>query len=205
LINLQHLIQKHLDATDKLRITQPQSLIDTDFEYGTQITKWENLTVINNRPFAYQSPAPIPFISSISMPQFSREVEVVLSSGVAPPNGTPITVQDTFLSIANGNFIIDSGGGTNTFRYTGRVINTTSVTNILDVNKTAIYQGLLFTGAAIGGAPAMSYDGNKITVVTTVPHGLSLGNEIAVAGVTASTNPPIGAFIVATVQKRNHL
>lgn len=191
------------DATDKLRVTQPQSLIDTDFEYGTQVSKWENLTVINNKPFSFQSPAPIPFVSAMSMPQFGRSVTVTLSSGVAPPNGSPITVQDTFLNIANGNFIIDSGGGTNTFTYTGRVMNTSIVSNILDVNKTAIYQGNLFTNSSIGGAPGMTYDGNRVTVTTSVPHGLSIGNEIAVTGVTSTTNPPNGAFIVATVQNPN--
>lgn len=195
---------KFVDATDKLRVTNPQSLIDTDFEYGTQGTKWENLTLINNKPFSYQSAAPIANVSAIEMPQFSRTVTVTLSSGVAPPNGTPITVQDTFLSIANGNFIIDSGGGTNQFSYTGRVLNTTSVTNILDLYKTAIYQGILYINSSIGGAPAMSYDGNKVTVVTTVPHGLSIGNEIAVSGVTTDgTNAPDGAHIVATVQNSN--
>jgi len=30
-----------LDPTNKFRVTQPQALIDTDFEYGTQVTKWE--------------------------------------------------------------------------------------------------------------------------------------------------------------------
>ena len=192
---------KFVDATDKLRVTTPQSLIDTDFEYGTQTTKWENITLINNRPFAYQSPAPIANISEMSMPQFSRTVTITLSSGVGPPNGTPITVQDTFLNIANGNFIVDSGGGTNTFSYTGRVLNTTSVTNLFDDYKTAVYQGNLYIDSAIGGAPAMSYDGDKVTVVTTVPHGLSIGNEIAVSGVTTDgENPPVGAHIVATVQ-----
>jgi len=195
---------KFTDATDKLRVTNPQSLIDTDFEYGNQGTKWENITLINNKPFAYQSAAPIANVSAIEMPQFSRVVTVTLSSGVAPPNGTPVTVQDTFLSIANGNFIIDSGGGTNQFTYTGRVLNTTSVTNILDQYKTAIYQGILYINSAIGGAPAMSYDGNKVTVVTTVPHGLAIGNEIAISGLTSNgVNVPDGAHIVATVQNSN--
>jgi tetrahydromethanopterin S-methyltransferase subunit H len=31
--------ESYLDSTNKLRVTTPQALIDTDFEYGTQITK----------------------------------------------------------------------------------------------------------------------------------------------------------------------
>jgi hypothetical protein len=38
------------DPVDKLRVSEPQGLIDTDFEYGTQPGKWENLGMLNNRP-----------------------------------------------------------------------------------------------------------------------------------------------------------
>jgi hypothetical protein len=41
--------------------------------------------------------------------------------------------------------------------------------------------------------------GNAVTVTTSVPHGLSLGNGIAVLNVTASTNSPTGSFTVATI------
>jgi len=44
---------KFVDATDKLRVTTPQSLIDTDFEYGLQSTKWETLELVKNIPTFY--------------------------------------------------------------------------------------------------------------------------------------------------------
>lgn len=189
-----------LDPVDKQRVSTPQALIDTDFEYGTQITKWENLVLTNNRPFAFAVPTQIPSISSMTMNANSRVVTVVLSSGVAPANGTPITVQDTILIIANGNYLIETGGGTNTFTYTARGTNTTAITAIFDANKTNIFRGQLYAGANIGGAPIMSFTSSRINVTTTVPHGLSLGNEIAVSGSTASTNAPNGSFVVSTIQ-----
>ena len=96
--------EAYLDPTNKLRVTQPQALIDTDFEYGTQITKWENLAMINQRPFAFPSSIQIPNITSMTMLANAKVVTVVLGSGTFPANGTAIYVQDTFLSIANGNF-----------------------------------------------------------------------------------------------------
>ena len=39
-----------IDPVGKMRISNPQNLIDTDFEYGLQGTKWETLQVINNIP-----------------------------------------------------------------------------------------------------------------------------------------------------------
>jgi hypothetical protein len=186
------------DPVNKLRVSQAQSLIDTDFEYGSQETKWENLSLINNRPFAYPTTSEVP-LSAVTMNTNSSTVTVTRSSGVFPANGTAIYVQDTFLTVANGNFLIQSGGGTATITYTAKSVNRTSITDILDANKTAINEGLLFTGAKIGAAPTMTYSGRAITVTTTITHGLSIGNEVAITGTTASTNAPNGSFVVSTV------
>jgi hypothetical protein len=186
------------DPVNKFRVSQAQALIDTDFEYGSQASKWENLAMINNRPFAFPNANAIA-LTSVTMNTNSATVTVVRSSGNFPANGTAIYVQDTFLGVANGNFMIESGGGTSTITYTAKSVNRTTITNILDPNKTAIYEGTLFSSARIGTAPTMTYSGRAVTVTTTVVHGLSLGNEIAVTGTTASTNAPNGTFVVSTV------
>jgi hypothetical protein len=201
--------ETQLDPANKLRVSLPQALIDTDFEYGTQVSKWENLGMIDNRPFASISPAPIGVVYDIQMATSGRIVTVYLTSGSAIPTvGTPVVVQDTYLSIANGNFIVESTGagsgsftGYNYFTYTGRAVNITSINSVFDTNKTAIYQGTLYTNAAIGSAPtSVTYSGNVVTVTTSVPHGLSLGNEIAVTGITTTgANPPNGSFTVNTI------
>ena len=184
------------DPIDKLRISSPQALIDTDFEYGTQISKWENLTTINNRPFAFPSAVGIAGISAISLPNNSRTVTVTVASG-APAVGIPITVQDTYLNIANGNFIIETSNGSTSFTYTARATNTTSVTSIFDANKTGIFSGTVYANAAIGTAPTFSFSSTAITVTTTVPHGLAIGNEVSIVG-TNQTNAN-GSFVVATI------
>jgi len=49
-------------------------------------------------------------------------------------------------------------------------------------------------------APAsMTYDGREITVVTSVPHGLSLGSEVAVSGVTCTSDPPNGSWTASRI------
>ena len=45
--------ETYLDPINKLRTSTPQSLIDTDYEYSIQTTKWEQLALTNNQPFAY--------------------------------------------------------------------------------------------------------------------------------------------------------
>jgi hypothetical protein len=185
------------DPVNKFRTSSPQALIDTDFEYGTQISKWENLATINNRPFAFPSSVGIVGISAISLPNNSRTVTVTVASG-APGVGTAISVQDTYLNIANGNFIVETSNGSTSFTYSARATNTGAVTNIFDSNKTIIYTGSVYTGAAIGGTPTFGWtSGQAIPITTTVPHGLAIGNEVAIVGSSqANAN---GSHIVAGI------
>jgi hypothetical protein len=193
--------EQYFDSVNKLRISNPRALVDTDFEYGMQISKWENLGLMNNRPFAFPSSNTIPNITSINIPENSTTVTV--TTGTTPHGlsvGLPVNVQDTFLSIGNGNFIIESIPTSVTFTYTARSINISSTINqIFDPNKTALYVGTAYTDSEIGGSPTVSYTGKAVTVTTTVPHGLSLGSEVAISGITASTNAPNGSFYVSRV------
>jgi hypothetical protein len=192
--------ENSFDSVNKLRTASPQALIDTDFEYGMQISKWENLGLVNNRPFAYPSSDVIPNISGISLPENSTTITVTTSQAHGLSAGDSISVQDTFLSLANGNFIIEAVPTGTTFTYTSRAINLSSTINqLFDSNKTAIYLGTNYTNSRIGGALTLSYTGNAVTVNTTVPHGLSLGNEVAIFGITASTNAPNGSFYVTRI------
>ena len=189
--------EAYQDPVNKFRTSTPQALIDTDFEYGTQISKWENLATINNRPFAFPSAVGITGVSAISLPNNSRTVTVTVASG-APGVGTAITVQDTYLNIANGNFIIETSNNTTSFTYSARATNTGTVTNIFDSNKTIIYTAAVYTGAAIGGTPTFNWSsGQAIPVTTTVPHGLAIGNEIAVVG--SSQVNANGSYTVAGI------
>ena len=43
-----------LDAIGRERISNPQALIDADFEYGLQNTKWQNFVTVNNIPSFYE-------------------------------------------------------------------------------------------------------------------------------------------------------
>ena len=192
--------ETYTDPVNKFRVSTAQALIDTDFEYGTQISKWENLTTINNRPFSFASATGL-LVTAIGLPTSSRTVTVTTSSG-APAVGTPITVQDCYLNIANGNFIVETSNRSTSFTYTARAVNTSSVTDIFDPNKTVIYSGSTYTGAAIGGTPTFNWTaGTAIPVTTLIPHGLAIGNEVAIVGSSqANAN---GSFVVATISSAN--
>lgn len=187
-----------LDPVNKLRVSQPQSLIDTDFEYGQQTTKWENLSMVNNRPFAFDNAVPLTNVTAITMSTNARLVTV--ATATPPAVGTPVIIRDTNLPFANGNFIVETVSAGTNFTYTARSVNYTSITALFDASKTVVSAGTLYTGARIGGNATLSVSGTdlRVQVTTTVPHGLMSGNEIATRGITG-TNPPNGNFYVSSV------
>jgi hypothetical protein len=189
------------DPVDRFRISQPQSMIDTDFEYGTQPTKWETLNTTNLRPYSYYNiQTPITLAGSPAIAYLvanQRTVRVTHNNGTTYAIGTPIYIQDTVFEGANGLFTVIASTSS-TFDYVAQYASPVT-TNILNANVTSIYNGFIFTGAQIGGTPTMTFSGLRITVTTTIPHGLALGNEIVVRGATATTNPPNGSWTVTRV------
>jgi hypothetical protein len=191
-----------LDPVNKLRVSEPEALIDTDFEFGTQTTKWENLGLVNNRPVAYPTFSTVPNISGMVMSTNSNVVTVTTSAPHGLLVGQPLTVTDAVLAIANGNYTIETVPSTTTFTYSTFAQNPYSVTAVFDQFKTAVMRNLFYTGAQIGGAPtAMTYNATSgaVTVTTSISHCLNIGNEISVLGTTASTNAPNGNFTVASI------
>lgn len=79
------------DPVEKFRVSQPQSVIDTDFEYSLQGTKWETLTLINNIPSVFSKANEPAFtadqITSIS-PVSAGAASAGISSTTYSPNGT---------------------------------------------------------------------------------------------------------------------
>ena len=193
--------EAYMDAVNKQRVAQPQSQIDTDFEYGTQSTKWESLSMINNNPFAYKSDSPLT-VTQIEAFENSKVVRVSVNTGVSalPSVGTAVFIQDTIHDGANGVFIIDDvQAGQNQFTYTARYPWTSGDSDIDVAARTAVYTGIHYTGSDIGGSVTLSAPGDgQVRVVTSNAHGLEVGNEVAVAG--SAGNNVNGSWIVATVE-----
>jgi hypothetical protein len=187
------------DPVGKLRVSTPQALIDTDFEYGTQSTKWESLNLLNNRGSAfYDVTAPLA-VTAVS----ASTTTVTVSTTTPPAVGTPIFVQGTTSAAANGWFVVASVSAGVSFTY----ITSTSAGSgsIFDATKTYIYSGNFYTGSGIPltGTTAFTFSSTTITVTTTNAHGLTVGDGIFVVGITATTNAPNGSFVVRSIPSVN--
>ena len=181
------------DPVDKLRVSTPQSLIDTDFEYGMQPTKWEALNLLNNRPSAsYDVTLPI----TITNVTASGRV-VTVATTTPPAAGTPIFIFGTLdAGNADGWWIVETVSVGVSFTYSTIIAPAAA---LYDATKTYLYSGNFFTGAAIPAATsAISLNGSVATVTTTNDHGLRVGDNIYITGTTGATGTLNSTWVVAT-------
>jgi hypothetical protein len=169
-----------VDPVGKLRVSQPQSLIDTDFEYGPQPTKWQTMKFINNYFASYgrNTDAALAQTANISAitGNGTAYVSVTTSAAHGLTEDQPITVVGTTDEQANGEFLVSNINAT-TFRYVGT--GTVSSGSIFQ-NGVAIYPGAFFTGANIAFTALKTFGNTTVEVITQTNHGLKINNTISV-------------------------
>jgi hypothetical protein len=202
-----------VDAVGKLRVASPTSLIDTDFEYGIQNSKWETLTMIQNYPGFYGRSSggnALDLLSVVgnNVAPFST-ITVTCNSPHGLSAGDVISVQETTTDSADGTFLCTPTGA-NTFTYIakGRVNG-----SILDGTLTSIYGGGIFDNAHImggivgnlGAFAAVSDQAtpSRITIVSPKPHGLLPGTPILITQKEGSNF--FGSFFIDTVDTPNSM
>jgi len=168
-----------IDPVTKLRVSEPQTLIDTDFEYGLQPTKWESVELINNTPsfFSKGGDTTIPNIASITTTELSREVKVTTSLAHGLAVGIPINVSGTKSLTADGAYIINSVPDSFTFTYLCKQ-NQNDSASIEDL-YTSIVTGEFFQGSQIkiadsDGLVTNGAGNSVLTVTTESPHGFGI-------------------------------
>ena len=200
--------ESYLDPINKLRVSTPENLIDTDYEYSIQTTKWEQLALMNQRPFAFYDTATGAIdLRDIRANTGSRTYTAYTPT--PPAVGSAIFVGDSNYAGAEGIYIVDSNTAT-TFNFTGKFYYTGLPNQSIFLNGvTQVFRGGIFSNSAISltnitaTAQTSGASGNLITV-TANQHGLVIGNEIALTGVTAATSgAPNGSYTVKTIISAN--
>ena len=157
------------DPVDKFRVSTPQALIDTDFEYGPQPTKWESISLLNNRPSAFYDPtqgitniaANTAFYNAAGSYQITnvtssgKTVTVAINNTTDITPGTPLFIQGTNdVSNVDGWWIVEGVSPNASFTFT--TIITPTTTSLFDATKTILFMSSFFSGAALptsGAAP----------------------------------------------------
>ncbi len=160
--------KEFIDPVTKFRVSEPQNLIDTDFEYGLQPTKWETVELINNTPsfFSKSGDTTIPNITAITTNDGTREITVTtgLPHGLAV--GIPINVTGTKSITADGAYIINSIPNATTFTYLCRDIQLGN--NSIEDLYSSVITGEFFQGSQLrlSDQAGITTDGESISTLT---------------------------------------
>jgi len=189
------------DAVGKMRVSQPTSLIDTDFEYGPQPSKWESLNLQNNRPTQFYDPQAPLTITSVTPTNGTYSITVV-GTFVVPANSL-VYIQNTTNNNANG-WGFTAAGGTNTMTVlSGNLQNTGS--NVFNASGTYVYIGFNYSNNGVFvGANAFSTDGTSTVICTTPgPHGLAPGSLIYIINTSSASTSINGPQVVLNTSQNN--
>lgn len=143
--------ETYMDPIGKFRVSQPQSLIDTDFEYGLQTTKWESINLLNNRPTCFYDPTqPIPIATMTSSTNTVTVVATQYTSSatgvVATTNVTQVQGITSTASLYPGMFI-QKVSGTGAFGGICQILSVDSATQITIMSQSANTTGTLVFSA----------------------------------------------------------
>jgi len=199
------------DAIERQRVSTGQSLIDADFEYGLQGTKWQTYSDIRKYPSFFEIPGTDITSTGVTSDQATPSIITIATTAatpVIPVVGSVITVQGigagNYSDRAQGSFIVtaSTSGTSFAFQAKGQVpISTNLLTSYMVIRKGGFYNATSATGGNCK-IPVSSFTSNNtttVTVTTSVAHGLIAGSPIAVTGYTGGTGPVNGNWIVSSV------
>lgn len=177
------------DAIERTRVSNPQSQIDADFEYGLQGTKWQGFELINAYPSVYEYPgAELTITAIVSDNADPSLITITTAAAHGLSINEPITVQGvdinaTGFTRAQGTSILNTAAGSTLAYYAkGQVTPAGGSGTTIASPRLIIRNGAFFSGADL---PAIQFssDGaspSSITVHFSSPHGFVPGMPLMV-------------------------
>jgi len=191
------------DAIERMRVAAPQAMLDADFEYGLQPTKWQALGMIRSYPSVYEIPGSdlsvteITTDASVNSGSFgSSLITVTVSGSHGFTPGTAITVKGLNPSVsgfsrAEGSFLVYSIPSSISFTYFSSAKVGTSAGQSLFTSFAQIRQAGFYTGSSIG-SPTFSVFSNGSTLNITSKFNTESGSfQLAFDGTSPTSGSPI--------------
>lgn len=160
------------DPVSKLRVSNPQTLIDTDFEYGSQPTKWETVKLVNNVPTSYSSPFTENSIRISSINVFFGDNLMTVTTEVPHnlPIGGVVEIVGLTDSQYEGTFIVKL---ISELSFSVRLPFRSNKSENLSTIYSTAYKGSLYTGSLVPVNDVTTSAGtaSTLTVTTNNLHG----------------------------------
>ena len=150
------------DAIERMRVAPALSMLDADFEYGLQPTKWAAIGTLRGYPSIYEVPGTDTAVTSVvtdaSAGTNGIGQSLITVTTVGPhgfSTGTPITIKALEDSVsgaarAEGSFVIVTVPTNNTFTYYAKSKVGTVSGTVLSTTYTQLREAGFYTGASIG-------------------------------------------------------
>ena len=201
------------DAIERQRVSLGQSLIDADFEYGLQATKWQTYQELRRFPSFFETPGTdFTFSNIVSGGEtISSNITVYFANNAAsfpPPVGAVVSVQGLsnaqkdanraegfFLVVSN---VLTAAAYGNTCNYVAKGLVTAS--NV-QTSYSVVRRGGVFSNNTMKVTVAAIANGaSNVTVTTLNAHGLSPGTPLTANSSGAAFN---GNFFVSNILSAN--
>lgn len=191
------------DAIERMRVAMPQAMLDADFEYGLQPTKWQALGLLRSYPSFYEIPATDLTINAITTDAsattgfFGASLISVSTNGPHGYSvGTPITVKGLSSSIngfsrAEGTFLVHSIPSAVAFTYYASAKVGITVGENLFTSFAQIRQAGFYTGASIGAPTFSVYSNGTTSTIASVFDSPTGSLRIAYDGTAPTPGSPI--------------
>jgi hypothetical protein len=208
------------DAIERTRVSNPQSLIDADFEYGLQPTKWAGYGTVKGYPSAYDVPGVDLNLTSITTDYTTTSsanslitVQFTDSSAHGLSIGDVINISGldagtAGFSRADGNFVVDAVPSSTSLKYFARGVVGTSAGQSIETEEALARIGKLYANSSIPVASAASdgSDPSEITLTMTNPHGLIPGTPIhVITGSGTNKDHSTGPFVIYNTPADNQI
>jgi hypothetical protein len=194
------------DAMERQKVGIPQSMLDADFEYGLQPTKWQAIALMRNYPSIYEIPGSDIPVTNVTTNASSATggvgaslITVTTTAAHGLAVNDPITIKALSNSVqgfsrSEGSFLVAVVGSATQISYYAKAKVGTTDGEVLASTYTQLRKGGFYTGSAVG-SPSFS-------VVSSGSSGTITTSLITPSGSTvigfSSGSPQIGAPLSGT-------
>jgi hypothetical protein len=196
------------DAMERMKVGIPQSMLDADFEYGLQPTKWQTISFMRGYPSVYEIPGSDLSVLSVTTDASSGNalsgtgaslmtVLTATAHGLAVNNIFTIKAlanSITGFSRAEGTFAIATIPSATTFTYYAKAKVGTTNGEQLSSTYTQLRKAAYYTGANVSTPTFSVYSAGSSGSITTQ---FTTAAGVDIIGFTGSA-PPIGAPVTGT-------
>ena len=184
-----------VDAIERQRMAAPLAMLDADFEYGLQPTKWSAIGTLRGYPSIYEVPGTetdvLTVVTDASAGTSGVGQSLITVTTVSPhgfEEGEPITIKALENSVtgaarAEGSFVINATPTTLTFTYFAKAKVGSSDGDVLSTTYTQLRKAGFYTGAAIG-SPQLAVAIQGFTVINQGASGTLTSEVIVPTGET---------------------